>query len=174
MKKRRFLLPLLLIPALAGCVTMPSGPSVMALPGDDKSFEQFQADDGVCRQWAAQQLGVNPEVGVQQNVVGGATAGTFIGAGIGALLGAAAGDPAAGAAIGAGSGLLMGSAAGANAGQAYGYDAQRRYDIGYQQCMYAKGNQIPGARRSRIYAPRPMSAPLPPPGYGTVPPDYHD
>jgi len=40
----------------AGCATAPRGPSVLVLPGDGKLFEQFQADVGVCRGWAAQQV----------------------------------------------------------------------------------------------------------------------
>ena len=40
---------------IAGCVRIPQGPSVMVLPGSDKSLEQFQADDASCRGWAAQQ-----------------------------------------------------------------------------------------------------------------------
>jgi hypothetical protein len=39
----------------AGCVTSPSGPSVLVLPGTGKPFEQFQVDVDVCRSWAAQQ-----------------------------------------------------------------------------------------------------------------------
>lgn len=44
-----FLLPL----ALAACSSMPSGPNVMVLPGKGVSFEQFRADDLLCRQYAA-------------------------------------------------------------------------------------------------------------------------
>lgn len=40
----------------AGCMTAPSGPTVLVLPGADKPFEQFQADVNVCRGWAAQQV----------------------------------------------------------------------------------------------------------------------
>ena len=36
---------------LGGCAPVPTGPSVMVLPGLGKSFEQFNADDAVCRQW---------------------------------------------------------------------------------------------------------------------------
>ncbi len=48
---------LLFVPAVAvsGCATIPSGPSVMVLPGPGKTLEQFQADDTFCQQWAAQQ-----------------------------------------------------------------------------------------------------------------------
>src|SRR4029450_12404439 len=31
--------------AVSGCATIPSGPSVMVLPGSSKNFEQFQMDD---------------------------------------------------------------------------------------------------------------------------------
>lgn len=50
-----FLLPL----ALAACSSMPSGPNVMVLPGKGVSFEQFRADDLLCRQYAASQTGTN-------------------------------------------------------------------------------------------------------------------
>ncbi len=122
----------------------------MALPGDGKSFEHVQADDAVCRQWAGQRIGLPPQAVANQNAATGAVAGTAIGAGLGAAIGAASGSAGVGAAIGAASGLLLGTAAGANAGQASGYEAQRRYDIAYEQCMYAKGNQIPRVMR-RVY-----------------------
>jgi hypothetical protein len=52
----------------------------------------------------------------------------------------------------------------------YGWEAQRRYDNSYQQCMYSKGNQIPGVMREprRGYGPPPP--PPPPPGFGSAPP----
>lgn len=50
-----FLFPL----ALAACSSMPSGPNVMVLPGKGVSFEQFRADDLLCRQYAASQTGTN-------------------------------------------------------------------------------------------------------------------
>ena len=46
---------------LSACVTMPTGPSVMVLPGDGKNFDQFQMDDGTCRQWAMQQTGTTAQ-----------------------------------------------------------------------------------------------------------------
>ena len=147
---------------LGGCVTMPTGPSVMVLPEQGKPFEQFQAEDTLCRQWAAQRTGLSPMDTVNQNTVTSAVVGTYLGGALGAAIGAAAGNPALGAAIGASSGLLMGTASGAEAGQVYGYEAQRQYDMAYQQCMYAKGNQIPGTAR-RTYRVRRM--PPPPPGY---------
>ena len=38
---------------VAGCATVPSAPTVMALPGSAKSAEEFKADDGACRDAAA-------------------------------------------------------------------------------------------------------------------------
>lgn len=133
-------LALLMFP---GCATAPAGPTVMAMPGPEKSFEQFQGDDAVCRQWAVQQAGGHPETAAAQNAAAGAGIGTLIGAGLGAAIGAAAGNPGAGAAIGAGGGLLGGTAVGASSGQSVGFARQRRFDTAYEQCMYAKGNDVP-------------------------------
>ena len=38
----------------AGCVTtLPTQPSLLSLPGTNKSLDEFNADDGGCRQYAA-------------------------------------------------------------------------------------------------------------------------
>jgi hypothetical protein len=125
------------------------------MPTPGKPFDLFIAEDAICRQWAEKRIGMNPQEISNQNAVSGAAVGTAIGAGVGALLGAASGHAGAGAAIGAGSGLLLGTASGADAGQVYGAEAQRRYDNSYLQCMYSKGNQVPGivTRPTRRYAP---------------------
>jgi hypothetical protein len=176
---RRWLGRGLLVPGilLTGCATIPTGPSVMVLPGSGKPFEQFQADDALCRQWAFQQTGIAPGDASTRSGVGSAVVGTIVGAGLGAAIGAAAGNPALGAAAGAGAGLFGGSAVGASAAYASASAVQYRYDAAYQQCMYAKGNQIPAAvqappRPARsVYAPPPPppgyspAAPPPPPGY---------
>ena len=127
----------------SGCVTTPTGPTVKVMPGPEKSFEQFQADDAVCRQWSLQQAGGNPQTAAVQGTTTGAAIGTVVGAGLGAAIGAVAGHPGTGAAIGAGGGLLGGTALGVNAGQSATFTAQRRYDRAYEQCMYAKGNDTP-------------------------------
>lgn len=160
-------LTILALLALSGCATMPTGPSVLVMPAPGKSIEHFQVEDMTCRQWAGQQVGVSAQDGVNKNTVAGAAAGTAIGAGAGALIGAASGNTGAGAAIGAGSGLLVGTAAGAGAGQEYGMNAQQRYDYAYVQCMYTKGNQIPG--RVHRYQIRSVN---PRPDRYSVPPDY--
>jgi len=160
------LLSLAVAASLTACATVPISPSVMVLPGTGKPFEMFQVDDAACRQWASQSVGGNAAQAASDSTVSGAVIGTAVGAAAGAVFGAAAGNPATGAAVGAGAGLLMGTAAGAGAGYGYAGEAQRRYDIAYQQCMYAKGNQIPGAVR----AARPYRYPPPPPPPGTQPP----
>ncbi len=167
-------LPVMLVGALlSGCATVPHGPSVMVLPGSGKSFEQFQVDDAVCRQWASQQVGTTVQKSSTESTVTGAVIGTLIGAAAGAALGAAAGNPAVGAAAGGGVGLLGGTAIGASRADAYGGSVQRRYDMSYTQCMYAKGNQVPVARGSRMQQPAytsPAPPPPPPPPASAVPP----
>jgi len=157
---------------LSGCATVPHGPSVMVLPGSSKTFEDFQADDAVCRQWASQQVGTTAQKTATESTVGGAVIGTVVGAAAGAALGAAAGNPAVGAAAGAGVGLLGGTAIGASRGDAHGGSVQRRYDMSYTQCMYAKGNQVPGTRGSRVQQQpaSPAPPPPPPPPANAVPP----
>ncbi len=162
-----FLLSLLVV--LSGCATVPTGPMVAVFPAPGKSFEQFQAEDNICRQWASQQIGVTPQETVNQSTATGAIAGTLIGAGLGAAIGSVSGSAGAGAAIGAGTGLLFGTAAGSDRGYYYGRSVQWRYDIAYQQCMYAKGNQIPGTTQPTRRAYRRIP---PPPDLSNVPPDY--
>lgn len=143
---------------LSGCATMPTGPTVMVIPGPEKPFEVFAEEDYICRQWAQQQIGgVSPSETANQNLVTGAVIGTLLGAAAGAAIGSTTGDAGTGAAIGAGAGLLGGTAMATNPAYASGWELQRRYDIAYQQCMYAKGNQIPGVanRWSRGYGPPP-------------------
>jgi hypothetical protein len=152
------LLVLFTVVVLSGCATMPIGPTVSVMPSPGKPYEVFMADDGVCREWAQYQLGgTSPSQTANENLAAGAVVGTVVGAGLGALIGAATGNAGAGAAIGAGAGLLGGTSIGANEGAVSGYQLQRRYDIAYQQCMYSKGNQIPGVVRqpARAYTPPP-------------------
>ena len=154
---KRWVLLLPMIGVLSACATVPTGPSVMVLPGVGKPFDQFQVDDMLCRQFAQTQTGVPPGEAGRQSTINTAALGTLLGAGAGAAIGAAAGDAGLGAAIGAGSGLLFGTASGAEAGAGAGRSLQWRYDVSYMQCMYAKGNQVPGTRTV------PQSGHVPPP-----------
>ena len=100
--------------SLSACVRMPTGPSVMVLPGSGKDFDQFQDDDAVCHQWALQQSGSTTKQSTSDPAVTGAAVGTALGAASGAAIGAASGNPVAGAAVGSGVGLVGGTAVGAN------------------------------------------------------------
>jgi OmpA family protein len=162
---------LVILPLLSACAVMPSGPSVMVLPGVGKPFDQFQVDDMLCRQFAETQTGIPPGEAGRRSTVNTAALGTLLGAGAGAAIGAAAGDAGVGAAIGAGSGLLFGTASGAEAGASTSRSLQWRYDVSYMQCMYAKGNQLPGTPTApqSSYVPPPPGTP-PPSGSGTAPP----
>src|SRR2546422_3399310 len=75
-------------------------------------------------------------------------------------------SPGVGAAVGAGGGLLAGTAVGAGAGETAAHQVQQRYNNAYEQCMYAKGNQIPAAAlpspRGTSFAAPPPPPPLPP------------
>ncbi len=154
---------------LSACATVPTGPSVMVWPGQGKPFEVFQTDDAVCRQWASQQVGAQPGESANKTLASGAVVGTVLGAGLGASIGAATGNFGAGLGIGAASGAVVGTAAGI--GPSYGAqgDVQRRYDNAYMQCMYSKGNQVPGA--GPIYR-RAVPPPPPPPGMTPPPSSY--
>jgi hypothetical protein len=166
---------LLLVPAivLAGCATPPpSGPSVMVLPGSGKSFDQFRYDDYECRQFASSQVGGTTAQDAQTNsAVKSAVVGTAVGAAAGGLIGGNSG-----AGVGAGVGLAAGALGGTDASSRSAYSLQQRYDFGYQQCMYAKGHQIPMAasrytpRRAAAPAASPQVAPPPPPPPGSPPP----
>lgn len=154
---------------LGGCVSMPTGPGVMVLPGTDKSFDQFRADDMDCRQYASSQVGGSgPDQAAESSGLKSAAVGTAVGAVAGAIVGGQRG-----AAAGAGTGLIIGSAAGAGAAGSSQYTLQQRYDFGYQQCMYAKGHRIPTSGRFENSSRRPSAAytpPPPPPTAGAIPP----
>jgi hypothetical protein len=153
---------------LGGCVSVPSGPGVMVLPGTGMSFDRFRLDEAECRQFASSQVGGGtPDSAAAGSVATSAALGTVIGAAAGAMAGGH--NSAAG---GAAAGLFVGTAMGAAAGGASQYTLQQRYDISYTQCMYAKGHQVPMAGRQvapRQAASTYYSAP-PPPATGAIPP----
>jgi len=151
---------------LAGCVAPPpSAPTVMALPPQGKSLDQFRQEDAFCRQNAAQGSGAYQTTAqAQNNAVGSALVGTALGAVAGAAIGSATGQAGAGAAIGAGSGLLLGGAVGANQAAGGGYYAQQQYDTAYTQCMYTYGNSVQSAPVS-YPPPYPYAYPEPYPAY---------
>ncbi len=161
------ILLILVAVALNACATIPTGPSVMVWPAPGKPFEVFQSDDAVCRQWASLQVGAQPSESANKAWASGTAAWTLLGAGLGAAVGAATGSFGAGLGIGAASGAVVGAATSAGPAYGAGWEVQRRYDNAYIQCMYTKGNQVPGAVRNYRRA-----APPPPPPQGFTPPPY--
>lgn len=144
---------------LVACASAPTGPSVAVMPGSGKSFEQFRTDDALCRQYASN-LNSGEAQQANNKAVESGVVGTVIGAAAGAAIGGREGT-----AVGAGSGLLVGSAVGANESGYAGYGAQRRYDISYEQCMYAKGNNVPIAGQMYWHSQQMYLPPPPPPPY---------
>ncbi len=165
---------LIAVVLLGACTTLPpSGPSVMVLPGTGKSFDQFRYDDNDCRLFAGQQAGISAENAAVDSGVRSAAVGTLLGAAAGAAI-----NGGRGAAVGAGTGLLLGGAAGTGTASQSAYGAQRRYDVGYTQCMYAKGHRVPVSGRMMTEGsgyPPPLNStgtrpPPPPPGLPPPPP----
>ena len=142
---------------LTSCAEMPIGPTIAVMPAPNKPFEVFIQDDQLCRSWAAHSIGlVGHDPAVEQMF-----ASTVTGAAIGAIAGAAAGghrDIGAGAAMD----TVIGATAGANQSAFTAGNAQRRYDIAYQQCMYSKGNLVPYYGSYR-YPESTLTIPPPPP-----------
>jgi outer membrane lipoprotein SlyB len=155
--------------AASGCVSLPTGPSVMVLPGDGLSFDQFRNDDAICRQYAYAQIGgTTAEKQAERSGVTSAAIGTALGAAAGAAIGGGEG-----AAIGAGTGLLGGSLVGAGTAESSMYGTQERYNVAYIQCMYSKGHKVPvsGQFSSDSYRQSGQSSsPIPPPPPGSPPP----
>jgi uncharacterized protein YcfJ len=123
------------------------GPTVQVLPSPNKPFQVFQQDQFNCKQYAQSQVAGQAEA-INQGAVGTTAAGVVLGG----LLGAAIGNHQ-GAGIGAATGAIVGSSAGANS-SAYGQGSiQAQYNNAYVQCMYSRGNQVPGAGAPAYYPP---------------------
>ena len=62
MVRLRELKVLMITSLLTACTSMPTGPSMMALPGSSKSFDKFRIDDNQCRRLAHERVNnTNPE-----------------------------------------------------------------------------------------------------------------
>lgn len=149
---------------LAGCATQPMGPQVAVMPGPGKSFDAFQQDQAVCKEFANGQVAGEAQSANNQ-AIGGAVLGTVLGAGLGAAIGGGRG-----AGIGAAGGAALGTGVGASSSSHSEGGIQRQYDIAYSQCMASKGNQVPQYRP----APAPVVVyPPPPPAYYAPPTVYY-
>jgi uncharacterized membrane protein (DUF441 family) len=159
---------------LTACTSLPTGPSHLALPGTGKSFEQFRADDAVCRDYALAQVG---GAGAQQAGDNARLKSAVVGTAVGAAAGAAAGGHE-GAGVGAGVGLLVGTVAGSDTARQSSYGSQQQYDNAYTQLMYAKGQRVAVPadfveRSTPLQGARPRFSAVPP-GYYPPPPPAGD
>lgn len=136
---------------LSGCAQTPMGPTVQVMPGPGKSFDAFQMDQMGCKQYAESAVAGQAQ-NANTRAVGAAAIGTVLGAGLGAAIGGGRG-----AAIGAGSGAIAGTGVGMSSSANDQYGIQQQYDNAFAQCMYAKGDMVPG------YGPMMVNAPPPPP-----------
>lgn len=141
---------------LDACAGTPMGPTVQVMPAPNKPFQAFQLDQSTCKQYAAEQTAGQADEANQQ-AVGAAVLGTVLGAGLGAAVGGGRG-----AGVGAAGGALVGTAIGSGGSGNKQLTIQQQYDIAYSQCMYSKGNQVPGFQPAAATAAPP---PPPPPGY---------
>lgn len=160
--KSKAVIGLVLAPmlALGACtVAPPTGPSITALPGPGKSFQQFQHDDAMCQNYAQARMSGSAQqaAAASQNANGTAVIGTLLGAAAGAAIGSLSGNVGAGAGIGAGAGLLGGASVAGGQAQAAADSMQGRYDTFYAQCMVGNGEvlQPPPAPPPVVYAPAP-------------------
>lgn len=141
---------------LAGCAATPMGPTVQAMPGPGKTFDVFQADNTSCKGFASDQVKGQADA-ANQREAGAAVLTTVLSAGLGAAVGGSVGDAANGAAIGAASGAAGGAAMGAAGSANDQAMIQQQYDNAFSQCMYAKGEQVPGYAAVAVEAPPPRS-----------------
>ena len=147
--------------ALSACAPTVMAPTVPVMPGANKPFDQFAADQQTCQAYANSQTA--PMAAQANNqAAGGALLTTVLGAGLGAAFGGGRG-----AAIGAASGAVVGGSMAARNSSMAGMGIQQQYDIFYSQCMYARGDQVPGFAPNQYALPpypgAPPGAPLAPP-----------
>ena len=140
---------------ISGCAQTPLGPTVQVMPGPGKSFDAFQYDAAGCKQFAESAVAGQAQ-NANNRAIGAAAIGTVLGAGLGAAIGGGRG-----AAIGAGSGAIAGTGLGMGSSANEQYGIQQQYDNAYAQCMYSKGDMVPGYGPMMVNAP-----PSPPPGPG--------
>lgn len=134
------LLTLLAIGLITACVSAPTGPTITIMPREGKSFEEFKKEDEECRAFAAKAVREGNTAALKEGAISTAT-GAAIGAAAGALYqGGSSSNVGTGAAIG----MVGGAAVGAMAASSKETQAQTQYNTAYQQCMYTKGNQVPG------------------------------
>jgi len=136
---KRVILSVVLLSSLVACVSAPTGPTVAVMPRQGKPFEVFQQEDQQCREFAANAVKDTSNAALKDGATS-ALVGAALGAAAGAVIG---GGSHANVGTGAGVGMLGGAGLGAMNAAGKENQAQAQYNIAYEQCMYAKGNQVP-------------------------------
>jgi uncharacterized protein YcfJ len=134
---------------LDACATTPMGPTVQVMPGATIPFPIFQQDQDTCKQYAQSQVAGQAD-SANKNAVGAAVLGTVLGAALGGAVG-----QGHGAGVGSAAGAIVGTGVGTSASQNAQLSIQDQYNNAYVQCMYSKGNQVPGAAAPQAVAPPP-------------------
>jgi hypothetical protein len=142
---------------LNGCAMQPMGPTVTVMPPPNKPFDVFQQEQAQCKQYGSDQVAGQVQAANNQAIAAGVLT-TALGAGIGAAAGGGEG-----AGIGAATGAAVGSGIGATTSSTAQMTIQQQYDAAYMQCMYAKGNQVPGFTPASIAPPPPPAQAAPAP-----------
>ena len=121
---------------LAACAYAPMGPTVLVMPPKGKSFDTFQQDQLICKNYASNQVSAQADSANTTSALQG-LGGAILGAGLGAAVGGGEG-----AAIGAAGGAAAGTLVGASTSGQRQKSIQEQYNNAYVQCMVAKGNLI--------------------------------
>ena len=134
---------------LTACVSAPTGPTITVMPREGKPFEVFKKEDQECREFAQNSVQDGNAAALKAGAISAAT-GAAIGAAAGAMYQGGSGpNVGTGAAIG----MVGGAAVGAMCESNKETQAQTQYNTAYQQCMYAKGNQVPGFKPVNEFKP---------------------
>jgi hypothetical protein len=134
---------------LTACVSAPTGPTITVMPREGKPFEVFKKEDQECREFAQNSVQDGNAAALKAGAISAAT-GAAIGAAAGAMYQGGSGpNVGTGAAIG----MVGGAAVGAMGASNKETQAQTQYNTAYQQCMYAKGNQVPGFKPVNEFEP---------------------
>jgi len=134
---------------LTACVSAPTGPTITVMPREGKPFEVFKKEDQERREFAQNSVQDGNAAALKAGAISAAT-GAAIGAAAGAMYQGGSGpNVGTGAAIG----MVGGAAVGAMGASNKETQAQTQYNTAYQQCMYAKGNQVPGFKPVNEFKP---------------------
>jgi hypothetical protein len=119
------------------------------MPREGKPFEVFKKEDQECREFAQNSVQDGNAAALKAGAISTATA-AAIGAAAGAMYqGGSSQNIGTGAAIG----MVGGAAVGAIGASNKETQAQTQYNTAYQQCMFAKGNQVPGFKSQNEFKP---------------------